>query len=229
MTVAEASDKSSSSIPAPSFCQYRGELRICVRLSSKSRFQKSKARVSELRHPSGTPRTWRTPKLDHWRSLWRICHDKERTPAIKIIRPNELVRTFRPVRILLKPSRKVIGLMSWAWRLDSTRPTSAGDVADHSASSQGRGRRISWTTMTAAWPNIVACVESRRKAAKAARRVASAVIQTFHHSSGVAVGGLTNVLRDAWPAELVPQGGVSRPACPTRELPRRIKVRVVGK
>ena len=104
----------------------------------------------------------------------------------------------------------------------STRPTSELLVADQRASSHGSGRRISWATMTALWPNMVAWMLSMTKAANAALLVASFVIQWFHHSSGVFAPPMPLLFPS------LTLGGESMADRPINELPRLISVSVVA-
>ena len=80
-------------------------------------------------------------------------------------RPNVLVRIRCPFSVRFRPSKKELGLNPFAAKLASTLCTSAELVADHSASSHGRGSRRSCGDITAECPKSVACVESMMNAA----------------------------------------------------------------
>src|ERR1700761_7559048 len=82
--------------------------------------------------------------------------------------------------------------------------------------------------MTVEWPNMVACIESMTKAAKAVRLVDSFVIQWFHHSSGVCARPEVDECRDPFCLSSRLFGGESRGDLPINALPRLISVIVVA-
>ncbi len=82
--------------------------------------------------------------------------------------------------------------------------------------------------MTVEWPNMVAWIESMTKAANAARRVASFVIQWFHHSSGVCASADVDDCREPLVLSSRGFGGESRADLPISARPRRMSVMVVA-